>query len=73
MHSFDSGAECARGIRRAWAWRALLTGESGQNLIEYSLLLAFVALTAAACVLGVGRLTTGLFQIANSRLMSASQ
>jgi Flp pilus assembly pilin Flp len=47
--------------------------ESGQNLLEYTLLLAAIALAASAFVLGVGQLTFGLFSIANSRLASASQ
>ena len=59
------------GLRRLW--RRLKREESGQNLLEYTLLLAAIALAASAFVLGVGQLTFGLFSIANSRLASASQ
>jgi Flp pilus assembly pilin Flp len=62
----------APGWHRRW-WRELKTEESGQNLLEYTLLLAAIGLTAAAFLIGVGQLTYGLFQIANSRLASASQ
>ena len=45
-------------------WRA----DSGQDLIEYTLLLAFVALVAAALIVGAGNSVSGLWSIANTRL-----
>jgi Flp pilus assembly pilin Flp len=46
--------------------------EGGQDLIEYTLLLAFVCLVAAAIFIGAGQSTSGIWVIANTRLVSAS-
>ena len=46
--------------------------EQGQDLVEYSLLLAFVCLSGAALFIGMGRTTSGLWSIVNSRLASAA-
>ncbi len=46
--------------------------EDGQDLIEYTLLLAFVCLVAAAIFIGAGRSTSGIWTIANSHLTNAS-
>lgn len=55
-------------------WRSsFLRDESGQDLVEYSLLLAFVALAGAAALIGMGQLTGGLWSTANSRLAAANQ
>ena len=53
-------------------WKELWNGESGQDMLEYSLLLAFIALSGAAMYIGVGRSINGLWTIANSRLASAA-
>ena len=53
--------------------RSFLSDESGQDLIEYSLLLAFIALAGAAALIGMGGLTGGLWSTANSRLAAANQ
>lgn len=53
--------------------RSLLIGDEGQDLIEYSLLLAFVALAGAAIFIGMGRITGGIWSIVNSRLAAANQ
>ncbi len=48
-----------------------LKSEAGTDLIEYSLLLAFICLTSAALFVGMGKNTTALWGIVNSRLASA--
>jgi Flp pilus assembly pilin Flp len=52
--------------------RSFLTNEDGQDLIEYTLLLAFVALVAAGLFIQAGQSTSGIWSIANTRLSSAS-
>jgi Flp pilus assembly pilin Flp len=49
-----------------------LADDSGQDLIEYSLLMAFVALAAAAVFQGAGKSVTGIWITANSRLVLAN-
>jgi Flp pilus assembly pilin Flp len=46
--------------------------EQGQDLVEYSLLLAFVALASAALFLAAGGSITGIWTAANVRLASAN-
>jgi Flp pilus assembly pilin Flp len=46
---------------------------SGQDLVEYSLLLGFVCLAGAATFIGMGQTTAGLWSIVNSRLAAANQ
>ena len=46
---------------------------AGQDLIEYTLLLAFIALAGAALFIGMSGTTSGLWTIVNSRLASANQ
>ncbi|MGO9095423.1 MAG: Flp family type IVb pilin [Bryobacteraceae bacterium] len=50
----------------------LLRDEQGQDLIEYTLLLAFVALAAAALFIGSGGYVTTIWTVANNRLNSAA-
>jgi len=52
---------------------SLLRGDEGQDLIEYSLLLAFIALSGAAVFLGMGQVTGDIWRIVNSRLAAANQ
>jgi Flp pilus assembly pilin Flp len=49
-----------------------LADDSGQDLIEYSLLMAFVALAAAAVFQGAGKSVTGIWITANSWLVQAN-
>jgi len=49
-----------------------LRDEQGQDLIEYTLLLAFVALASAALFIGAGGAVSGIWGAANSRLAAAS-
>ena len=44
----------------------------GQDLIEYTLLMAFVALASAALFLGAGGSVKGIWSVTNSQLAAAS-
>jgi len=46
--------------------------ESGQDLIEYTLLLAFVALASASLFLGAGNSVSGIWGGASSQLVTAN-
>jgi Flp pilus assembly pilin Flp len=46
--------------------------EQGQDLIEYTLLLAFVALASAAIFIGAGGSINGIWTGANNRLATAN-
>jgi Flp pilus assembly pilin Flp len=46
--------------------------EQGQDLIEYTLLLAFVALASAALFIGAGNSVQGIWSITNSQLIAAN-
>ena len=46
--------------------------EQGQDLIEYTLLLAFVALASAAIFIGAGNNITGIWTSANLKLATAN-
>ena len=46
--------------------------EQGQDLIEYTLLMAFVALASAALFLGAGGSIKGIWTTVNSRLTVAN-
>ncbi len=45
--------------------------QDGQDLIEYTLLLAFVALVAAAVFIGAGQSASSIWTIANNHLSNA--
>jgi Flp pilus assembly pilin Flp len=49
-----------------------LRDEQGQDLIEYTLLLAFVALASAALFIGAGNSVSGIWSAANSQLVAAN-
>ena len=46
--------------------------DQGQDLIEYTLLMAFVALASAALFLGAGKSITGIWSQAATNLASAN-
>lgn len=46
--------------------------EQGQDLVEYSLLLAFVVLASAALFIGAGRQIGGIWITANAQLTNAN-
>jgi Flp pilus assembly pilin Flp len=52
--------------------RNLWNDEQGQDLIEYTLLMAFVALASAALFLGAGGSIKGIWTVTNSQLVAAS-
>jgi Flp pilus assembly pilin Flp len=54
-------------------WRRFWQDESGQDLIEYTLLLAFVALVAAGLFIQAGNVTAGIWGTANSVLGSVNK
>ena len=49
-----------------------LKDEQGQDLIEYTLLLAFVALASAALFIGAGGSVQGIWTITNGQLSAAN-
>jgi len=52
--------------------RNFLRDEQGQDLIEYTLLLAFVALASAALFIGAGASVSGIWGTANTKLGEAA-
>jgi Flp pilus assembly pilin Flp len=53
-------------------WTNFLRDETGQDLIEYTLLLAFVALASAALFIGAGGSVQGIWSVTNSQLIAAN-
>ena len=53
-------------IRNFW------NDDNGQDLIEYTLLMAFVALASAALFLGAGGSISGIWTTSNSQLSAAN-
>jgi Flp pilus assembly pilin Flp len=49
-----------------------LREEEGQDLIEYTLLMAFVALASAALFIGAGGSVKGIWSTTNSQLTAAN-
>jgi Flp pilus assembly pilin Flp len=52
--------------------REFLRNEQAQDLLEYTLLLAFVALAGAAAFVSMGNTSSGIWGTVNSRLSNAS-
>ena len=52
--------------------RNLWLDDQGQDLIEYTLLMAFVALASAALFIGAGGSIKGIWSVTNSQLAAAS-
>jgi Flp pilus assembly pilin Flp len=53
-------------------WNAFLNDEQGQDLIEYTLLLAFVCLASAALFISAGGSVAGIWTAANTDLTTAN-
>ncbi|HWQ55816.1 MAG TPA: Flp family type IVb pilin [Bryobacteraceae bacterium] len=53
-------------------WLAFGRDEEGQDLIEYTLLMAFVALASAALFIGAGGSIKGIWTQTNSQLEAAA-
>ena len=49
-----------------------LNDQHGQDLIEYTMLLAFVCLGSAVLFIGAGRSVSGIWTTTNSRLAAAN-
>ena len=54
------------------ALQALWNGEEGQDMVEYSLLLAFIALAAVGLLSGIKTQISGLWSTINSTLASTN-
>ena len=52
--------------------RELWDGEDGQDLVEYSLLLAFIALVAVAILSGVGKNIAKIWTSINGQVSNAA-
>ena len=52
--------------------RRFIFDEQGQDLIEYTLLMAFVALASAALFIGAGGQISGIWSTSNSSLTYAN-
>jgi len=50
---------------------SLWQDDSGQDLVEYSLLMAFVCLASAALFIGVGRDITGIWKFSSATMQNA--
>lgn len=53
-------------------WKSFRQDETGQDLIEYTLLLAFVALGSAALFINAGKSVRGIWTVTNAMLRSAN-
>jgi len=53
--------------------RKFLEGQEGQDLVEYALILAFIALAGAAAYLGIGSSTRGIWSAVNDQLAAPNQ
>ena len=54
-----------------WGWKAFWRDQNGQDMVEYTLLLAFVCLASAALFIGVGRNVSGIWRITNTSMQAA--
>jgi Flp pilus assembly pilin Flp len=52
--------------------RSFLADESGQDLIEYTLLMAFVAIASAGLFIGAGKNVKGIWTKASTQLAAAN-
>jgi Flp pilus assembly pilin Flp len=52
--------------------RAILRDDGGQDLIEYTLLMAFVVLASAALLIGAGVSINGILTVTNAQLAAAN-
>ena len=60
------------GARQMTLLKNMWQDEQGQDLIEYTLLMAFVALASAALFIGAGGSIKGIWSVTNSQLAAAS-
>ena len=57
-----------RAVNKYGCPTSFISDETGQDLVEYSLLLAFIALAGAAAFLGMSSSANTIWSAANSRL-----
>jgi Flp pilus assembly pilin Flp len=60
------------GANKMTFLRNIWNDEQGQDLIEYTLLMAFVALASAALFLGAGGSIKGIWTVTNTQLANAN-
>lgn len=53
-------------------WTKFWNDDQGQDLIEYTLLMAFVALASAAIFIGAGGSISNIWGVANNHLANAA-
>lgn len=54
-------------------WANFSKDETGQDMVEYALLIGFIALAGAGTYLSIGQSVTTLWTIINGRLTDASK
>jgi Flp pilus assembly pilin Flp len=54
-----------------WFWKRFWYEQEGQDLVEYSLLLAFVCLVSAALFIGVGRNVAAIWGYTSTTMQEA--
>ena len=64
---------CGGKLTQMNAIQKFWNDEQGQDLIEYTLLMAFVALASAALFLGAGGSIKGIWSTSNSQLTAANE
>ena len=52
-------------------WKYIYLDESGQDMVEYTLLMAFVCLASAAMFISVGKTVASIWGYANTSLSQA--
>jgi pilus assembly protein Flp/PilA len=57
MQEFGAGLVAALARRRPWIWRS----EEGQDLLEYGLLMALIAIVAIGAITSLGNTITTVF------------
>jgi Flp pilus assembly pilin Flp len=58
--------------KELWPPRGFISDESGQDLLEYALLLAVVALAGAAALLNMSSSTLTIWSVTNNNLAAAN-
>ncbi len=53
-------------------WQLLWRDERGQDMVEYTLLMAAIVLACGGIVMAVGNQSAGIWSIVNSRLAAAN-
>src|SRR5262249_5600165 len=66
-----AGNQSNIGVKHMTCLLNLWNDEQGQDLIEYTLLMAFVALASAALFMGAGASIKGIWSVTNSQLAAA--